>query len=228
MSGFIGVLSLDTRFPRIAGDAGNPGSYHIPARIRIVEGADSPLIVRDGRPSAALAERFIAAARDMEGEGAILITSTCGFLISMQDEIAQAVRIPVMLSALSMVAQLQAAQPDQVIGILTASAASLGPNALAAARIDPPCIRIMGLDHMPEFSRVFLAPKSLQPNHFDRAAMQAAVICAGRQLIRSHPEVTTVLLECGNLPPYAQALAQAIDRPVLSILDGAKRLTRQN
>lgn len=224
MSGFIGVLSLDTRFPRIAGDAGNPGSYDIPARIRIVEGADSPLIVRDGRPSAALAERFTAAARELEQEGAVLITSTCGFLISMQDEIARAVRIPVMLSALSMVAHLRA---DQVIGILTASAASLGSNALAAARIDSSRIRVMGLDHITEFSRVFLAPKSRQPNHFDRAAMQVAVIGAGRELIRRRPAIATVLLECGNLPPYAQALSQTIDRPVVSILDGARLLTRQ-
>ena len=41
MTGFIGILSLDTSFRRIEGDAGNPASYDLPARVRVVDGADA-------------------------------------------------------------------------------------------------------------------------------------------------------------------------------------------
>lgn len=225
MTGFIGILSLDSRFPRIKGDAGNPDSYDLPARVRVIEGADSPKIVQDGRPAPELAARFIAAARELEAEGAIFITSTCGFLVSMQHEIARAVRVPVMLSALSLLPLLRLADRNAVFGILTASAASLGPGALKAAGVKPEDVRIRGLDHVPIFAGTFLAAKEAQPDRFDRAAMEAAVTEAARGLIEAHPEVTLILLECGNLPPYAAAIAQATGRPVQSILDGVRLFT---
>lgn len=225
MTGFIGILSLDSRFPRIKGDAGNPDSYDLPARVRVIEGADSPKIVQDGRPAPELAARFIEAARELEAEGAIFITSTCGFLVSMQHEIARAVRVPVMLSALSLLPLLRLADRKAVFGILTASAASLGPGALKAAGVKPEDVRIRGLDHVPIFAGTFLAAKEAQPDRFDRAAMEAAVTEAARGLIEAHPEVTLILLECGNLPPYAAAIAQATGRPVQSILDGVRLFT---
>ena len=93
MTGFIGILSLDTRFPRIRGDAGNPDSYDLPARVRVVDGADAPKIVQDAPPDAELAARFIDAARDLRDEGAVFITSTCGFLVHLQKDIARAVKV---------------------------------------------------------------------------------------------------------------------------------------
>jgi hypothetical protein len=39
MSGKLGVLILDTRFPRLPGDPGNPATYKVPAILRRVEKA---------------------------------------------------------------------------------------------------------------------------------------------------------------------------------------------
>ena len=102
MSGFIGVLMLDTAFERVPGDAGHMGSYHMPARARVVAKAGSLDVVRDGLPKARADCGFCAAARALEAEGAVAITSTCGFLVTVQDQIAAAVRVPVMVSALSL------------------------------------------------------------------------------------------------------------------------------
>lgn len=222
MTGFIGILSLDTRFPRIPGDAGNPASYDLPARVRVVDGADAPKIVQDAPPGAELAARFIDAARDLKAEGAVFITSTCGFLVHLQTDIARAVKVPVMLSGLTMVPLLRVTDPAAVFGILTASAASLGAATLKAAGIKPADVRIKGLEDVAEFAKVFLAPKDSQPQHFNRAKMESAVVAAARQLVAQHPEVTIIVLECGNLPPYAGAIAQATGRPVQSILDGVR------
>ena len=37
--GFLGVLMLDTRFPRPLGDIGHPQSFGVPVRQRVVAGA---------------------------------------------------------------------------------------------------------------------------------------------------------------------------------------------
>lgn len=225
MSGFIGILSLDTRFARIPGDAGHPESYHLPARVRLVNGAGSPEIVRDGPPDPALVARFADAAWELEAEGAVLITSTCGFLVSVQHVIAREVDIPVLLSGLSLVPLMVALAPHRPVGILTASAEHLGAAALASAGVAPGAVRIGGLDHEPLFAETFLAATQHQRQDFDRDAMEALVVQAGRDLLARSPEISAVVLECGNLPPYAQALRHVLDRPVVSILDGARMLT---
>lgn len=225
MPPFIGVLSLDTCFPRVLGDAGHPGSYHLPARILVVKGADSPDIVRDAPPAPTVEERFLQAALQLEDEGAVLITSTCGFLIHCQDRIATAVRVPVLLSALSLVPLAAAMTGGRPVGILTASRANLGPAALSAAGCGATRVHIRGLEHDPVFAATFLASRSdqcqqLNANHIGRAVLQA-----GRELLDAHPDIGFVVLECGNLPPYAGRLVRALGRPVLSILDGARMIS---
>lgn len=227
MTGFIGVLMLDTAFERIAGDAGNPASYHRPARLHVVAGAGSPQIVRDGPPAPALARAFVGAAQRLEAEGAAAIASTCGFLAHLQDEVAAAVRVPVMLSALSLVPALLRAYGGPnggQIGILTASASSLGPATLAAAGIRPDRVVVAGLEDCPAFAAAFLAPKSAQPSRIDRAAIGAAAVARAVALCARHPETPALVLECGNLPPYAADIAAATGRPVHTILDGMRSI----
>ena len=222
--GFIGILSLDTRFPRIPGDAGNPESYHRPARVRVVPDAGPTDIVQDGRPSRSLIDGFIAAARALEAEGAILLTSTCGFLISVQEEIAAAVRIPVLLSSLSLIPVVQATTGGRPTGIITASRPALGHAALAAAGVDPDRVRIAGMQDCPIFADTFLTPKSTQPTHLNTEAITAAAVEAARLLIAATPQIAALVLECGNLPPYADAVRRATGLPVVTILDGARLL----
>lgn len=222
MAGFIGILSLDTAFPRIHGDAGNPESWRAPARVKVVEGAQSPDIVRDGRPSGALTRAFISAAQEFEAEGAGLIVSTCGFLITVQQDIAAAVRIPVLLSALSLAPLARALTGGRKIGVLTASRASLGEAALSAAGLRADEAVIYGMEDAPGFAETFLAPKSAQRRDYDPAAMAREAAARGRAMVAAHPDIGAIILECGNLPPFAGALRAAVKRPVITIFDGAE------
>lgn len=221
-AGFIGVLSLDTQFPRILGDAGHPDSYHLPARIRVVKGAGSVDIVQAGRPSAGMVADFVAGAKDLEAEGASLITSTCGFLISVQSDIAAAVRTPVVLSGLSLAPLIRAMTGGRPIGVLTASSAALTNVALLAAGVGPGDVVVQGLEDRPLFAQTFLADKSRQARVFEPQLMQAEVLKAAQRLVASAPRIGSILLECGNLPPYAKALRAATGLPVFSILDAAR------
>ena len=118
---FIGILMLDTSFPRILGDAGNADSYPFPVKIKVVKGVGALDIVKPGQPDADFLPKFIASAQTLEKEGAVGIISTCGFLVHFQNEIANSVKIPVVVSALSLYASLHPMCGTAPIGILTAS-----------------------------------------------------------------------------------------------------------
>jgi len=95
----IGILMLDTIFPRIPGDIGNAGSYNIPVRYKTVKNA-KPFTIMGDKPDAELLKPFVEAARELEAEGVKAITTSCGFLAAFQGELADAVKIPVFTSAL--------------------------------------------------------------------------------------------------------------------------------
>lgn len=219
----LGILSLDTQFPRILGDVGNPDSYPFAAKVKVVDGADATKIVKDGLPDDVILRAFDAAACSLEDNGAQAIVSTCGFLITVQSRIASQVNIPVMLSALSMLPSVRAMTAGRV-GILTASRSSLGAMALEAAQIAPDDVVIQGMEDAPVFASAFLATRDQQVVEFDTDLMEQAVVAQAIELIKKAPDVGAILLECGNLPPYADAIRAATGRPVFHLLDAANMM----
>ncbi|APE45698.1 hypothetical protein BOO69_19275 (plasmid) [Sulfitobacter alexandrii] len=226
MSGFIGVLMLDTAFPRVVGDAGNVDSYPFPVRLRVVPGAGSTDIVQGAAPPAALTAAFIDAARALEAEGAVGLVSTCGFLVHIQAELAAAVRIPVMLSALSLYPTLRLTCGDRPVGILTASRQSLLAGGLSAAGIDPAAVHVAGIQGCRAFADAILKRKEDQPDTLDVDAIGAYCTGLAAGMVAMEPRLACFLLECGNLPPYAAAIRQATGRPVYGIGDAAALLWR--
>lgn len=220
---FIGVLMLDTAFERIQGDAGNPASYPFPVRIAVVPNADPTLVVRDQRPADALVHAFCEQARALQTAGAVGIVSTCGFLIHVQDEIAAAVDIPVIVSSLAMGSFIRCASGDRSVGVITASAPALGPNALAAAQLALSHVFVEGLDDEPAFAGVYTTAKGNE-SAIDYAAIESAVIERARRLVGLHPTVSAIILECANLPTYKTQVAAATNLPVFDILDCAQLL----
>lgn len=208
----IGILSLDTRFPRIPGDVGNPETWPFPVLIRVVSGATPERVVM-GRAEGLL-DDFAAAARRLVAEGVDGIVTTCGFLTLMQADLQNAVPVPVATSSLlqvPLVARLL--PPGRVPGILTVSARSLTEAHLLAAGVDP-ATPVMGTDGGREFSRVFLGNET----HLDVAAAEDDVVSAAKALVERHPEVGAIVMECTNMGPYAAAVREATGRPVYDIV----------
>lgn len=218
----MGVLMLDTAFPRVKGDAGNAESYSFPTKIRRIPKANALDIVQADGPSRTLLPDFKTAALELEREGAVGLVSTCGFLVHFQKEIAAAVRVPTMVSSLSLYPMLCAAFALRPIGILTASAESLRCGGLQAAHIDPEQVRIAGFETCRAFSEAILTNKPSQPAVFDTQAISAFAVAQAEAIVETDPNVACFLLECGNLPPYAAAIRAATGRPVFSILDAAQ------
>jgi hypothetical protein len=207
----LGILMLDTRFPRIAGDIGHPATFPFPVRRRIVRGASPRRVVVDC--DVALLGPFIDAGRALIAEGATALTTSCGFLVMFQRELQEALPVPVWTSSLLLLAELNAALgPGRVAGIVTVDAASLTAAHLAAAGapLDTP---IEGLAASSAFRRTLLNDEV----GLDIAAARADTVDAALGLIARRADVAVIVLECTNMPPYATDVAAATGRPVHDI-----------
>src|SRR5947208_15546874 len=152
----VGILMLDTRFPRVPGDMGNAATFPFPVRYQRVAGASPDLVVRRG--AAGLLPAFVDGARQLEREGVGAITTNCGFLVTYQRELAAAVAVPVFTSSLLLVPLVhRMLPPGRRVGIMTVDAASLGAEHLTAAGVgaDVP-VAVAGLAGEKEFTRVRL------------------------------------------------------------------------
>src|ERR1700756_2103097 len=94
----VGILMLETRFPRIPGDMGNAGTWPFPVLYKVVPGASPYRVVCD--KAAGLLDKFLDAAEELVRLGADGITTTCGFLSLYQRQIAAHVVVPVATSSL--------------------------------------------------------------------------------------------------------------------------------
>ncbi len=117
----VGIIMLDTRFPRVRGDIGNPDTFDFPVRFSVVKGANPDRIVRRLDPS--LIEPFIQAGQTLIQDGAVVITTSCGFLSLFQTQLTSALTVPVFSSSL-----LQIPLARAVISPFGKSASSLRAN----------------------------------------------------------------------------------------------------
>jgi Asp/Glu/hydantoin racemase len=210
----VGILMLDTRFPRIPGDMGHAGTFPFPVRYHHVAGAAPDLVVRKG--AAALLPGFIEGARALEREGVGAITTNCGFLVKFQRELSQAVAVPVFTSSLLLVPLVhQMLAPGRRVGIMTVDASSLTAEHLAAAHIarDMP-IAVAGLETEKEFTRVLLDNQL----ELDVERARAEHRSVARRLLATHPDVGAIVLECTNMPPYTADIQRETGRPVFDIV----------
>ena len=206
----VGILLLDTGFPRVLGDIGNQGTWPFPVRYKTVEGA-SPEAIVQGDPREMLGA-FVAAGQELVREGVQGITTTCGFLSLLQDDLKSSLGVPVATSSLMQIPLINALlPPSKRAGIITISRDSLSPAHLAAAGA-PEDTPVIGTDGS-HFSAAILGNSP----ELDTAAAQVEIRMAAQELCQQHPDIGALVLECTNMPPYAAAVAEATGLPVYSI-----------
>ena len=210
----VGILMLDTRFPRIPGDMGNAATFPFPVRYHRVPGAGPDLVVRRG--AAGLLPAFIEGARQLEREGVGAITTNCGFLVTLQRELAASVRVPVFTSSLLLVPLVhRLLPPGRRVGIMTVSAATLGSDHLEGAGIgrDIP-VAVTGLETEKEFTRVLLGDELV----LDVDIAREEHVRVARRLVAEKPDVGAIVLECTNMPPYSADIQRETGLPVFDIV----------
>jgi len=175
-----------------------------------VRGLTIKRLVEEGDLS--LTETVIDAAKELEKLGVKAISSDCGYMIRFQKQVAEKLSIPVIMSSLIQLPMLERTiGPGQKIGVICAIHKRLTPDLLEAAGVkDKSNIVIIGMEEKPYFR----APMVDEKDTLDSDKIEKEVVEKATELVASSPEISSILLECSNLPPYAHAVQKATGRPV--------------
>src|ERR1700747_1464215 len=131
----VGILMLETRFPRIPGDMGNAETWPFPVLYKVVPGASPRRVVCERAEG--LLDEFLVAAAELVRLSADGITTTCGVLSLYQRDSAAHVGVPVATSSLMQIPFIERVlPPGKRVGILTVSAANLTGEHIRAAGAD--------------------------------------------------------------------------------------------
>ena len=208
----LGILMLEARFPRIPGDMGNATTWPFPVLYKVVKGATPEAVVLKG--AAGQLPAFLDAAAELVAHGAEAITTNCGFLSLFQRELAAHAGVPVATSSMIQVPWVQATlPPGKKVGMITVSGSTLTPRHLEAAGV-PADTPFVGTEGGREFFRTLILGEKTD---MDVVLAQQDILDAGRALMKSHPDIGAIVLECTNMPPYAHALREALEVPIYDI-----------
>lgn len=209
----VGILMLDTKFPRIIGDVGNGFTYDFPVRFYTVKGATPSRVVIDNDPK--LLQPFIDGARQLEAEGCSAISTSCGFLVMFQKELAASVNIPVITSGLLQVPIVaQMLGPDKKIGILTANSDTLNERHLEVGGINKHNIAIQGMQEFPNFYGTFVGGKT----EYDIQKVDSEMVFAAQKLIKENPDIGAIVCEGTNMATFTPSINRATGIPIFDIV----------
>ncbi len=215
----IGILVLDTKFPRIPGDIGNASTFDFPVRIRMVPGATGQRVVMESDES--VLPDFIEAAKELEAAGVRAITTSCGYLIAFQEALSEAVKVPVFTSNLLQVPMVSRMLPKgKKVGILVMDSRRLTDRHLKLAGIRDEPIVIMGAEQAPDFYKTYEDPRAAM--ELDPEKVEKAVIDMVRTLVQKNPEIGAIVCEGINFAPYAAGVQEATGLPWFDIVDLTK------
>lgn len=205
-----GLMQLET----LVGNSTNPASYAYPVRFHPVRGANVHTILEN--PDPAVLRTMIADARTMAAQGVKAITTSCGFNAVFQQELAEAVSVPVFTSSLLQVPFARRIHgPKSEICILTANAGALRPEHLSSVGItSTDGLHIRGLEQCKEWMRMFAEPDA----EIDLAAIEREVLGTALGALEKHPGIRAFVLECTDLPPYAAKIRRHSGLPVFDFI----------
>ncbi len=209
----IGVLCLESYFPKPPGHIKNPSSLSFPVLYEMIDGVTVPTLLNNPTPE--LLAPFIEGAKRLEAEGVRAITGSCGFLALFQKELAAAVSVPVFASSLIQVPlAFHMTGANAPVGVLTADASALTPRHFEGVGAAGIPVAVQGLEDTSEFAEVILRNTRTR---MDTDLIEAEVLEAARRLRHQSPGIRSLVLECTDLPPYAARLQQELQLPVFDL-----------
>jgi hypothetical protein len=197
----------------LVGNSTNPDTYRFPVRFCRIAGANVETVLEN--PSREVLSGMIAESRRLVSEGVRAITTSCGFNAVFQRELADALSdlpVQVFTSSLLLVPlAMRFMSERKKIGIITAKRAALKEGHFRAsgfAATDR--ILVFGLEKCPEWNKIFSAPNE----DIDIGVVRAEILGTAKEAVRDNPEIGAIVLECTDLPPFADGIRSATRLPV--------------
>jgi len=216
----IGILRIDYTYPAALGDAAHPNSYYY----RTPHATWNGLSFEAAQAAKPLTKEqrhaMVAALTALEKEGVMGIAGDCGFLMNYQEEARAVAKVPTFISALLQCSILTSLfSMDECILVLTANGRALLPHMpklLSACGVTKPEQQrrfiVAGCESLPGFDAVAKGEK------VDVELVMPHVVSLVQSVVAKNPLIRAVLLECTELPPYADAIRHAVKLPVLDAI----------
>jgi Asp/Glu/hydantoin racemase len=178
----------------------------------VVRGATPQRIVQ---PKAdGMLEMFKTAADDLIALGVDGITTSCGFLACLHQELAAHCSVPIATSSLLQIPLVQSMLPrGKRVGVLTANKAALTDDHFRSVGVATD-LPVVG---MPP-NGVFRFNNSTGQPVVDRDAQEAEVLGMAEELLTQNDNIGAIVCECTNLPPYSAAIERRFGVPVFDII----------
>jgi hypothetical protein len=209
----VGIVQIPARIPMIPGDMGNAGTFDFPVLYENLGDID-PFWVLSDKPHPEVLKRTIIASRRLEMQGVRSIIGNCGFFANYQPEVAKEITVPFFNGSLMQVPMaLTAVGANKKVGILTANAELLIPSpALINSGVreeDMDRIVIVGNENGVEMNKV-----TGEAGRFNPKALEIELVDLATKMVADHPDISVIILECTEFPPYAAAIQRAVRRSV--------------
>ncbi|KAF2798715.1 hypothetical protein K505DRAFT_295997 [Melanomma pulvis-pyrius CBS 109.77] len=209
----LGFLAVEVTIHRPPGDPFNPQTWPFPLLHETVPGSTESQIVTKAQYDDAFIERFVAAGKRLAKKGAVGIITSCGFLAMAQQRLAERLPVPIATSALLQIPSIRAFLPArQSIGVLTYDGARLGTAHLEQLGIDPTLVCIRGMPANGHLRAVIQ-----NGAEYDELALEREMVDEATALLQQNPNIGALVLECTQMPPFAEAIQRAAEVPVYDV-----------
>lgn len=209
----LGILRLDYNYPAALGDIDHPDSFNYEVLYRPIPGLTFE-VCQSGDLTKEVIQECIEGVRFLERHHVSGITGDCGFMINIQNLIKENTHLPVFMSCLIQLPSIiQTLNSKEEIAIFTANANSLN---IIEIELDRLCnipehshrLKIVGCQDVPGFEAVARGEK------VEIKKVETGIVKLAHNIIEKNPNIGCILLECTELPPYANSIREHTGLPV--------------
>ena len=202
----IGIIAVHLIYPKLPGNVANATTYPFPVLYREVNFEIEELF----NGSEAIKEQVIEAAKYLESQGVRAIIGACGYFAHFQEAVREAVDVPVYLSSLCQLPMIKVGiKPSKKIAVFAASGDNIDDSLLAKVGTDASRIIVQDVGSLESFAPIRYGKTTL-----DNGALTKELCKVAEELVKKHPDIGAILLECSDLPPYAKAIQSVTGLPV--------------
>ncbi|EMC93431.1 hypothetical protein BAUCODRAFT_125289 [Baudoinia panamericana UAMH 10762] len=209
----MGFIAVQCYFHRPPGDAWNEQTWPFPLIRETAEGSKESQLVIGEKYDDTFINNFVEAGKRLADRGAVGILTSCGFLAMAQPLLAERLPIPISTSALVQVPSILAFMPQSAsVGILTYNGEKLNFGHLQQLGVPDSArtrVHIVGAP-----SDGYLQNLVREKGPFDREGIESELVRAATALVTKVPSIQALVLECTQMPPYAEAIQAALNGKV--------------
>ncbi|SCV02397.1 LANO_0F17612g1_1 [Lachancea nothofagi CBS 11611] len=215
----LGALCLDYTddIHRPPGDPLNALSFPFPLLFEKVQKASLWNVVSSREYPDEFLQQFVDACVKLANRGAVGIITSCGFLSQVQKRIAGKIPIPIATSSLLQVPLLLAMRPEsEHIGIITFDSSTLGDVHFEGIGVTKEMRERISVIGCPDDGA--LRGVIQYGDAYIHEELEAEIVECAQELLIHDPKISVFVLECTQMPPYAQAVFRETGLPVYDVI----------